>query len=114
MKGEHLRLLVFFFVLPLYVSAQYYTGYTCSFGNRVVEFNRTNKQPNASTGAVTLGGPGAVAADPATGDVLFYTDGQTVYDASHATMVNGTGLQGDVNGNQPVVLGQVPGQPNQY
>lgn len=114
MKGKHLRLLVFFFVLPLYVSAQDYTGYTWYFGNRVVEFNRTNKQPNASTGAVTLGGPGAVAADPATGDVLFYTDGQTVYDASHATMVNGTGLQGDVNGNQPVVLGQVPGQPNQY
>src|SRR5690606_7107576 len=114
MKGKHLRLLIFFFVLPLYAGAQDYTGFTWYFGNRIVEFNRTNKQPNASTGAVTLGGPGAVAADPATGDVLFYTDGVNVYDASHATMANGTGLQGNTNGNQPVVLGQVPGQPNQY
>src|SRR5690606_19445994 len=87
---------------------------TWYFCNQSVEFNRTNKEPNLSTHGAAPTGPVAVAADPATGDILFYTDGVSVYDASNQLMANGTGLQGNPAGNQPVVLGQVPGQPNQY
>ncbi len=112
------RLLLFcislLLIIPTFSGAQNYTNYTWYFCNRSIEFNRTNKEPNISTGTAVLTGPVAVAADPATGNILFYTDGVNVYDASHQLMVNGAGLQGDPSGNQPVVLGQVPGQPDQY
>lgn len=115
MTGRFLQFcLAIFSLIPLCSSAQNYSNYTWFFCNQSVEFNRTNKEPNLSTHGVALTGPVAVAADPATGDILFYTDGVNVYDASNQLMVNGTGLQGNPAGNQPVVLGQVPGQPNQY
>lgn len=51
-------------------------------------------------------GARAVANDPATGDLLFYTDGENVYDACGNTIA--TGLGGNANGIQPVVISPVP------
>ena len=49
----------------------------------------------------------AVANNPNTGDVLFYTDGNTVYDACGNILV--TGLGGTAAANQPVVISPKPG-----
>ncbi|HYC84597.1 MAG TPA: PKD domain-containing protein, partial [Chryseosolibacter sp.] len=59
-------------------------------------------------------GGGAVATHPSTGQLLFYTDGATVYDAAHRPMPNGSGLGGNPSGNQPAVIVQVPGQTSRY
>ena len=80
-----------------------------------VEFNLGNSTPSGTSGNVGLGSGGsAVAVDPMTGNLLFYTDGQNVYDANHQYMPNGTGLNGDPSSNQPVVVCAVPGTTDQY
>jgi large repetitive protein len=56
----------------------------------------------------------AVASDPVTGGLLFYTDGTTIYDATHRSMPDGGGLTGNPNGGTPAVICRVPGQTNRY
>src|SRR5690606_1086145 len=57
---------------------------------------------------------GALASNPINGNLLFFTDGSVIYDASGAPMPNGSGLSGNPDGNQPAVVASVPGQTNQY
>jgi len=49
-----------------------------------------------------------------TGALLFYTDGITVKDKTHATMSNGTGLFGNSSATQSGVIVKQPGNPNIY
>jgi len=48
------------------------------------------------------------------GNLLFYTDGQTVYDKNHAIMPNGTGLLGNWSSTQSALIVSDPGNVNQY
>ncbi|MFZ6011645.1 MAG: PKD domain-containing protein, partial [Bacteroidota bacterium] len=59
-------------------------------------------------------GGSAVATDATNGNLLFYTDGANIYDASNAIMPSGTGLAGTTSANQPVAITKVPGQANQF
>ncbi|PKQ64318.1 hypothetical protein BZG02_05740 [Labilibaculum filiforme] len=43
------------------------------------------------------------------GDLLFYTDGVTVYNKNHAVMANGTGLDGNASATQSSIIVQQPG-----
>ena len=45
----------------------------------------------------------------AQGDLLFYTDGITVYNKNHAQMANGGGLDGNVSATQSSIIVQQPG-----
>src|SRR6267154_953805 len=59
------------------------------FGNSInaIRFNRsTDKAFPFGTGG------SAVATDPSTANLLFYTDGSKVYNALHTVMPNGSGL----------------------
>lgn len=98
--------------------AQTLTGHNWYFGNSVngIRFNRSsNVAELVSNQAVPFGNAGsAVATDPANGNLLFYTDGQRVYDAYHQIMPNTGGLTGNTAGNQPAVICPVPGQDNKY
>jgi len=48
------------------------------------------------------------------GNLLLYTDGQTVYDNTHSVMPNGTGLLGDWSSTQSALIVSDPGNSNQY
>jgi PKD repeat protein len=48
------------------------------------------------------------------GNLLFYTDGQTVYDKNHTLMPNGTGLLGNWSSTQSALIVSDPGNVNQY
>lgn len=48
------------------------------------------------------------------GQLLFYTDGVTVYDSTHTQMTNGTGLMGDVSSTQSALVVPNPGSNSQY
>ena len=48
------------------------------------------------------------------GNLLFYTDGQTVWTSTHAVMTNGTGLQGHFSGAQNSLIIPMPGSTSQY
>ena len=98
--------------------AQNLSQHNWYFGNsrNGIRFNRANNKPFLVTNkAIPFGtGGSAVATDPSTADLLFYTDGNTVYDATHAVMPGGTGLPGNSTANQPAVVCAIPGQANKY
>ncbi len=60
-----------------------------------LDFNTTpptilaNGQLNTNEGCSSI-------ADPISGNLLFYTDGVTVWNQQHAIMSNGAGLKGDI------------------
>ena len=121
------RYLPFFFFLLLSVNAisQDLAQHNWLFGNssNAIRFNRGNNKAILATSPTLLGlGGSAVATDPSTGNLLFYSDGITVYDANSIKMKdlsNGPHfpLSGNITGNQPVVFCPVPvqvGQPTKY
>ena len=50
----------------------------------------------------------------ASGNLLFYTDGSTVYNANHVAMPNGTGLNGNNSSSQSALIVKKPGFTNIY
>jgi hypothetical protein len=50
--------------------------------------------------------------DPGTGQLLFYTDGITVYNANHVAMANGTFLFGNGSTTQSAIIVKQPGNAN--
>lgn len=76
------------------------TNGTCSF----------NGTYNASSGS----NEGVASICDQNGALLFYTDGQTVYNSSDAVMTNGTGLLGDVSSTQSGIIVPKPGSTTQY
>ena len=51
--------------------------------------------------------------DPA-GNLLFYTDGSTVYNQNHVVMANGTGLSGNSSSTQSAIIVKKPGGGSVY
>lgn len=47
---------------------------------------------------------------PETGDLMFYSDGENIYDGTHQIMVGGDGIETDPNGVQAMTASPVPGQ----
>ncbi len=86
--------------------------YNWYFGNstQAIRFNRTSAKPVLVTKAIPFGtGGSATASDPSNANLLFYTDGQLVYDAAHSQMPAGSGLNANSSANQPVAICPVPG-----
>ena len=110
--------LIIFLALQSPITAQNYSRHNWFFGNSAdaIIFNKSDDQPMRVDVQATPFGQGgsAVATDPLSGDLLFYTDGLTVYDASHNVMPNGTGLQGLTLSNQPVGICPDPDNPDSY
>ncbi|MEM9338736.1 MAG: PKD domain-containing protein [Bacteroidota bacterium] len=68
-----------------------------------------------NTQAVPFGNAGAVTiTDQFTGNLLFYSDGVQVFDATHTQVPAATALVGDPSINTPVVTAPVSGNPGQY
>ena len=55
---------------------------------------------------------GSTTVSDAAGNVLFYTDGQTVWNISNVAMTNGTGLLGDPSSTQSSIAVPKPQTPN--
>ncbi|HYG18434.1 MAG TPA: PKD domain-containing protein, partial [Ohtaekwangia sp.] len=106
-------------LMPLGLLAQNFSAYNWYFGNSPngIRFSRSTNSASMVTHQFTPFGQGgsAVASDPVTGNLLFYTDGTRVIDASHQPMPNGNGsLLGDAAQNQPVAVCRVPGKTDKY
>ncbi len=68
-----------------------------------IDFNTS--PPTSLTNSVMSAIEGcAVASDPSTGALLFYTDGVTVWNRNHLQMVNGGGLKGSESSTQVLVV----------
>jgi len=67
-----------------------------------------------SNSAMTTGEGCASISNQNTGDLLFYTDGSTVWDKNHGVMPNGTLLQGNSSTTQSSIITPKPGNPDIY
>ncbi len=118
---SHLRLLrvclVFFFSVGglLDLAAQSYSGINWYFGNNdnSLRFARPNLTPENITLPNDLGvGGGAVATDPVSGELWFYTDGINVYDRTDALLTNL--INGSSTRNQSVAICENPGNQDEF
>ena len=86
------------------------------FGNYAALDFMTNP-PTILTNNAMLSHYSCASVANAAGSLLFYTNGNTVFDQTHAAMANGTGLVGNVNGtggSQGVLIVQKPGSSTVY
>jgi len=109
---------LFSFAIAITSQAQNLAQHNWYFGNSInaIRFNRaTNKPFTVTDKAIPFGtGGSAVATDPSTADLLFYTDGSKVYNAFHTVMPNGSGLLGNTSANQPVAICAVPSDSTKF
>ncbi|MEM6719667.1 MAG: T9SS type B sorting domain-containing protein [Bacteroidota bacterium] len=83
------------------------------FGNNAgLDF--TNGPPVALNDGQLVTEEGCAAISDLNGDLLFYTDGSTVWDRNHNVMPNGTGLQGSSTSTQSGIIVPFPNDPTRY
>jgi hypothetical protein len=70
--------------------------------------------PTALTNGALSTGEGCATICDATGSLLFYTDGVTVYNKTHLMMDNGFGLHGNISSTQSAIILPKPGSTNIY
>lgn len=126
-KQEHpanntviLNRFLFFLVVFLVPLAGYAQGENnhWTFGNQLgLQFS---SGAPAFFGSAMQTGEGCAAVSASNGRLLFYSNGNEVYNASHAVMPNGSGILGNFNQSghgsafQGVVITPVPGDTNRY
>ena len=74
--------------------------------NAGLDFN--SGAPVALTNGQLSTGEGCASIADNNGDLLFYTDGMTVYDKTHTVMSNGTGLLGNSSSSQSAIIVKKP------
>ena len=85
----------------------WYFGY-----NAGVDFNTSTPTPLLDSQIYTEEGCASIA--DANGDLLFYTDGTTVYNRIHKPLLNGTDLNGDISSTNSALIVQKHGDSNRY
>lgn len=83
------------------------------FGNKAA-LNFGSGSPVFSPGSALVSAAGSSSISDENGNLLFYTNGVTVWNKNHQPMPNGTGLQGDVNTTQTVLITYHPGNKDLY
>jgi len=77
-----------------------------------LDFN--SGSPVSINGGQTAQREGVACVSDATGNLLFYSDGVTVWDKTHNIMPNGAGLKGDASSTHSATIIPVPGIASQY
>lgn len=80
--------------------------------NAGLDFNNGN--PVALTNGQFVTDEGCATISNSSGQLLFYTDGITVYNRNHTIMVNGTGLTGHPSSTQSATIVPKPGSTTLY
>ncbi|MCC6369710.1 MAG: T9SS type A sorting domain-containing protein [Bacteroidia bacterium] len=83
------------------------------FGNQAGLDFATNP-PTVLTNGMMTTAEGCASISDANGNLLFYTDGITVYNQTHTIMANGIGLMGNGSTTQSSIIVKQPGNSNIY
>lgn len=96
---------------PILLQAQ--QGNIWHFGNKAgLDFSTA--PPTALSNGTMNTKEGCAAVSDNSGAILFYTDGQTIWDQTDAVMTNGSGLNGHTSSTQSAIIVPHPGNSNQY
>jgi gliding motility-associated-like protein len=102
--------LVFILLQPLYAQKE---GAIWYFGNHAgLDFS--GQYPKPLTNGQTNSSEGVASISDKDGKLLFYTDGQTVYNKNHAIMDNGDNLFGNSSSTQSSIIVPKPGSSTEY
>ena len=83
------------------------------FGNNAgLDFN--SGSPIALTDGMLTTNEGCASIADEQGNLLFYTDGSTVYDKNHQVMTNGTNLMGNMSSTQSGIIVTDPYDNNRH
>jgi hypothetical protein len=83
------------------------------FGNNVgIDFNPNSAVALNNSAMQTAEGCASICDN--LGNLLFYTDGTTVYNSNHVAMPNGLGLAGDNSSTQSAIIVKKPGSTHLY
>jgi len=114
-----LKKLLFIFILTATLAFSQQEASVWYFGqNAGLKFETSGAVTPLSNGQINTEEGSSSIAD-ANGNLLFYTDGRTVWDRNHLAMpngsfVNGTELLGDTSSTQSGIIIPKPGDPNIY
>jgi hypothetical protein len=108
-----IRVFLFLFLFSLPLFSQPSTSSNWYFGSQAgLTFN--SGVPVALTNGALSTTEGVATISDFSGNLLFYTNGVTVYDRTHAIMVNGNFLNGDVSSTQSSIIVPVPNSNRYY
>jgi len=104
------------FIISTFVSSQFFTQNEAAkwyFGqNAALDFMTSPPTPLIGSAMIVLEGCASVA--DANGNLLFYTDGMTIWTSTHTVMANGTGLFGNGTPTQSSLIIRRPGSTTLY
>jgi gliding motility-associated-like protein len=104
-----LLILLYFNILYCYAQSDQNNWY---FGNRAAVSFETGTGVAKFDNPQQTQGPSASISDPATGELLFYSNGKNVWNKAHTIMANGGGISsGPV---KDVIIFQMPGSKEKY
>lgn len=99
--------LVIFCILPAGIQGQMESGKWIFGDGAGIDF--CSGQPVSFNGSKLKTTEGTSVVSNANGDLMFYTDGVSVWNKNHALMPNGTKLNGHISSTQSVVIVPKPG-----
>ncbi len=110
-------LLIYFFTVNL--SGQNENNIWCFGNNASLNFNTSSVSVGTSAfngmySGANATNEGVSAISDVNGNLLFYTDGQSVYDKNNNLMPNGSGLLGSASSTQSALIVPKPGSNNLY
>ena len=106
---------IVFLVLPFVGNAQKETNIWYFGTNIGLDFNTSPPTQLTQSSLYTTGeGEGVMSLADADGNLLFYTNGENIYDANHNLMPNGAGLKGNISSAQSAFALQIPCDPTKY
>jgi len=112
---KHIYILFFTLIFTLFSQIGYSQGEGNNwyFGNHA-GLNFSTDPPTGISGGQMNTNEGCSSISDFEGNLLFYTDGSTVWSKDHSIMQNGTGLLGDASSTQSGVIVPHSGDPNIY
>lgn len=117
MSQRYFKIIVVLFTILIYcnLDAQNKHAYNWYFGEyAAINFDTPDLSPQNIFGSQMLQSEGCACISNQQGELLFYTNGQDVWDSTHNIMPNGSGLLGDQSACQSAVVVPHPGDENKY
>lgn len=102
---------VLFLALPAGLMAQFAQDWRFGYSARIL-FNST--PPQGAPNSQLFSDDGCISVTNPSGQTLFYSSGEAVYNRNNLVMTNGTSLRGNQAATQSVLSIPFPGQPNQH